>query len=138
MSFEVKGKVEVVYAEQQVTDRFKKREFVIEVQNGMYPEFVKFQLTQERCGLIEPYQKGDEISVSFNLRGRPYNKGSETIYFTNLEAWRVEGGNTATPESHTASTQQPAKQASKPAKSTGGEDVMGMSFSEAGEDELPF
>lgn len=128
MAFEVKGKLEVIYDTQQVTDRFKKREFVLEVQNGMYPEYVKFQLTQDRCGLLDPFSTGDEITVNFNLKGRPYTKDGRTTYFTNLEAWRIDGANVIKPE-----TSSPESSAAG-----GGDDVMGMSFSEAGEDELPF
>lgn len=130
MAFEVKGKLEVIYDTQQVTDRFKKREFVLEVQNGMYPEHVKFQLTQDRCGLLDPFSTGDEINVSFNLKGRPYTKDGKTTYFTNLEAWRIDGGNVIQPDTSTA--------ASNTSTSGSGDDITGMSFSEAGEDELPF
>ncbi|GAA4843938.1 DUF3127 domain-containing protein [Algivirga pacifica] len=91
MSFEVRGKLEVIYPEQQISEKFKKREFVIEVQSGMYPQFIKMQLTQDRCALIDNYQVGQEIMVSFDLKGRPYQKDGQTIYFTNIEAWRVSG-----------------------------------------------
>ena len=127
MAFEVKGKVEVIYQTQQVTDRFKKREFVLEVQNGMYPEYVKFQLTQDRCGLLDPFSVGDEINVSFNLKGRPYTKDGKTTYFTNLEAWRIDSAGAAKAEAPAPNVE-----------SQGGDDITGMSFSEAGEDELPF
>lgn len=89
MSFEIKGKVEVIYPEQQISEKFKKREFVIEVQDGMYPQHIKMQLTQDRCSLIDGYNVGDEINVTFDLKGRPYQKQGETIYFTNVEAWRI-------------------------------------------------
>ncbi|MGB0523041.1 MAG: DUF3127 domain-containing protein [Flammeovirgaceae bacterium] len=130
MAFEVKGKLEVIYETQQVTERFKKREFVLEVQNGMYPEYVKFQLTQDRCGLLDPFSTGEEINVSFNLKGRPYTKDGRTTYFTNLEAWRIDGANVI--------KQTPAATGSSASTTGGSDDISGMSFSEAGEDELPF
>jgi hypothetical protein len=132
MSFVVKGKIVEVYAEAQVTDRFKKREFVIEIQEGMYPEFVKFQLTQDKCDLVVPYKPGDEVQVSFNLRGKPYTKNGTTTYFTNLDAWKIEGAQ----GSATAAASAPAASA-KPA-ATSPPDVTGMSFSEAQSDDLPF
>jgi hypothetical protein len=34
----------------------------------------------------------------FNLRGRPFqNKDGQTLYFTNLEAWRVEAAGAPAP-----------------------------------------
>ncbi len=90
MSYEAKGKLLVKSDEQQISERFRKREFVIEIEDGMYPQQVKFQLTQDRCSLLDDYGLNDEINVHFNLKGRAYQKNSETIYFTNLEAWRIE------------------------------------------------
>ena len=31
--------------------------------------------------------------VSFNLSGKPFVKNGETLYFTNLQAWRLEAAN---------------------------------------------
>jgi hypothetical protein len=90
MAFEVKGVIYDKMDTQVISDRFKKRDFVIEIEDGAYKQHIKFQLTQDRCDLVDNYEKGDEVKVSFNLRGRPYQKGAETIYFTNLEAWRLE------------------------------------------------
>jgi len=101
MAFEVTGKITMIGEEKQVTDRFKKREFVLEIQEGFYAEFIKFQLTQDKCSLIDGFDKDEEVKVSFNLRGRPYNKNGETIYFTNLEAWKIDkqGGEAPQPSS---------------------------------------
>ncbi len=90
MSFEAKGKLIFKGEEQQITERFRKRELVIEIEDGMYPQQIKFQLTQDRCSLLDEYELNDEINIHFNLRGRAYQKNGETIYFTNLEAWRIE------------------------------------------------
>lgn len=93
MSFEVTGNLILKEKVVEVSDRFKKREFVIEVLNERNPDwndFVKFQLTQDRCELIEPYSEGDQLKVSFNLRGRKWEKDGRVNYFTNLEAWRID------------------------------------------------
>ena len=90
MSFEVKGKLYEFFETQQVTDSFKKREFVLEVEDGSYTQYVKFQMTQDRCDLLNSFTKGEDMTVSFSLAGRPYtNAEGQTIYFTNLSAWRL-------------------------------------------------
>lgn len=89
MSFELQGKVDVIFETQQVTDRFKKREFVVATQDGAYTEQIKMQLTQERCDLLDDFNVGDEVKVMFNLKGRAYTKDGKTSYFTNLDAWRI-------------------------------------------------
>jgi hypothetical protein len=93
MNFEINGKVIVKDDTQQISDRFKKREFVIEVENERNPEwndFIKFQLTQDRCDLLEPISLNEEIKVSFNIKGRKWEKDGNVSYFSNLEAWRIE------------------------------------------------
>lgn len=90
MSFEVEGRLHKKLDTVQITDSFKKREFVVEVEDGAYTQIIKFQLTQNNCDKLEPYNEGDQMKVTFNLRGREYNKNGETMYFTNLEAWRLE------------------------------------------------
>ena len=98
--FNVSGTLKEVYQEQQVSDRFKKREFVLTVTSSQYPQYVIFQLTQDKCSLIDPFQAGEEIKVHFNLRGREWkDKEGKIRYFNSLEAWKLEKGasaNTAT------------------------------------------
>lgn len=90
MAYDVTGRLHEIFDEQQVSEKFRKREFVLEVQDGQYPQQIKFQLTQDKSNLIDPYKMGDEVKVTFDLRGRGFNKNGQMLYFTNLEAWRVE------------------------------------------------
>ena len=96
MSFDIQGKLYEAFEEQQISDKFKKREFVLEIPDGSYTQHVKFQLTQDKCSLLDQYKNGDEIKVTFNLTGKPFTKNGQTMYFTNLQAWRIEAaGNNA-------------------------------------------
>lgn len=93
MNFEINGKVILKEDTQQVSDRFKKREFVIEVENERnsdWNDFIKFQLTQDRCDLLETVSVNENIKVSFNIKGRKWEKDGKVNYFSNLEAWRIE------------------------------------------------
>jgi single-strand DNA-binding protein len=92
MSFEVAGKLHKKFDTENKTDTFQAREFVIVVE-GNYPQFVKFQLVQDRCSLVDNFEEGEMITVHFDLRGREWNGK----YFTNLNAWRVEKHEPATP-----------------------------------------
>jgi single-strand DNA-binding protein len=85
-SFEIEGKLIKKFDVESKTSSFQAREFVIEVADGNYPQFVKFQLVQDRCSLIDAFQEGEPIKVHFDLRGREW----QGKYFTNLNAWRVE------------------------------------------------
>jgi hypothetical protein len=95
MSFEINGRLAEKYETQKVSDRFQKREFVIEVKSTgntgyEFVDFIKFQSTQDKCSLLDQFHVDDTIKVSFNLRGRKWEKDGQVSYFTNLEAWRIE------------------------------------------------
>lgn len=93
MAFEITGRLIEKYETQTVSDKFKKREFVVEYRdnpNSSFTEMIKFQLTQERCNLIDQMSAGQEVRVFFNLRGRKWEKDGNVNYFTNLEGWKVE------------------------------------------------
>ena len=87
MSFEIIGKLHKVFDVQAKSEKFQAREFVITT-DGQYPQFIKFQLTQDRCELISKFEEGKDIKVYFDLRGREWNEK----FFTNLNAWKIEAG----------------------------------------------
>jgi len=88
----LKAKILEIFETTQVTDTFKKREFVVEyAENPQYPEFIKFELTQDRCDLISQYKLGDEVDVWFNLRGRKWTDPQGQVkYFNSLQAWKID------------------------------------------------
>jgi len=95
MNFEFKGQLIEKYDTIQVSDKFKKREFVLVkteiVGQQEFTDHVKFQLTQDRCNLIDNYAVGNELNVFFNLRGNRWEKEGKVSYFTNLDVWKIEG-----------------------------------------------
>ncbi|WP_028296432.1 DUF3127 domain-containing protein [Olivibacter sitiensis] len=106
---EIKGKVHEIGAVQQVTDTFKKRDLIVEyAENPQYLEYIRFEATQDRTSLFDNLTPGEEVEVSFNLRGRPWtNKDGITTYFNSLVAWRVNKIAAATPASTTAQPTPP-------------------------------
>ncbi|MCB0505910.1 MAG: DUF3127 domain-containing protein [Cyclobacteriaceae bacterium] len=95
----ISGSIVELMDEQQVTDTFKKREFVVEfAENPQYPEYVKFELIQDKCALLDAHKVGDKVVVHFNLKGRKWtDKEGQVKYFNSLQAWRLdaEGENQA-------------------------------------------
>jgi len=88
MAFQLEGKLHRVFDTEQKTESFQAREFVVETADTQYPQLIKFQLTQDKCALIDNYTVGDELTVHFDLRGREWNER----FFTNLNAWKIEQG----------------------------------------------
>ena len=52
--FTLSGILKVKNDTQQVSEKFKKREFVVTDASGMYPQDILFQLTQERTDQLDP------------------------------------------------------------------------------------
>ncbi len=95
MSYEISGRLAEKFETQKVSDKFQKREFVLEIKSSgtsgyEFVDFIKFQSTQEKCSLLDQFTIDDMVKVSFNLRGRKWEKDGQVSYFTNLEAWRIE------------------------------------------------
>ena len=89
--FKLTGTVKVINDTVQVSEKFSKREFVITDASSMYPQDILFQLTQDKCSLIDAVAVNDTVEVSFNLRGREWvSPQGEVRYFNTLDAWRVE------------------------------------------------
>ena len=95
----ISAKIIEIFETAKVTDTFKKREFVVEYsENPQYPEFVKFEFIQEKCDLLDNYADGDEVEISFNLKGRKWTDPQGTVkYFNTLQAWKIDKKSAAAP-----------------------------------------
>lgn len=99
--FKLTGTVKVVNDTVQISEKFSKREFVVTDTSSMYPQDILFQLTQDKCSMIDGVNVNDQIEVSFNIRGREWvSPQGEVKYFNSLDAWRVEkvGATNAMPQ----------------------------------------
>jgi hypothetical protein len=97
--FKISGIVKLVKDEEVISDKFKKREFILTDASSMYPQDISFQLTQDKCSLADGMKAQDQVEVSFNLRGREWTSPQgEVKYFNTLEAWRIEKMGAAAPQ----------------------------------------
>ncbi|NNC81954.1 MAG: DUF3127 domain-containing protein [Flavobacteriales bacterium] len=107
MAFSIVGKIKVIKETQQITDTFRKREFVLTDDSSNYPQHILFQLTQDNCDLLNGFVEGEEIKIMFNIRGREWTSPqNEVKFFNSLDVWKVE---------RTADTVAPQASASAPA-----------------------
>lgn len=128
MSYELTGKIKAISNTQTFDSDFQKREFVVTT-NEQYPQDIKLELIKDKCALLNSYSVGDEVRVSFNVRGSEYNGK----YYVNLQAWRIS----ANSEDGFANT---AKEARSKAKREPNLNALGRvdSVDDVGEDDLPF
>ena len=95
MALEIVGKLHHKYDTVQVSDKFTKREFILditeEVNGKVYPNYCKMQTTQNKCAVLDSYNVGEEVKVSFNIRGnKAQGKDGKAVVYTNLDAWKIE------------------------------------------------
>ena len=98
--FKIKGVVEKIFDTEHVSEKFKKRMFVLNDQADKYPQTISFQTVQDKVSMLDSIMEGQEVEVSFNLRGREWTSpDGEVKYFNTIEAWRIDGlSTTASPK----------------------------------------
>jgi hypothetical protein len=94
MAFEITGKIIDILPVNQVSDKFRKREFVIEKKDtggaAVFIDYIKFQLVQDKCDIINESFLNEEVKIWFNLKGNKWERDGKVNYFTNLDAWKIE------------------------------------------------
>ncbi len=92
MAIEITGRLHTLFDVKHVTDKFSKREFVIETLDEKYPQTLLLQAAGKKISILDGYKVGDEIKVSINLNGREYKdkKTGEPRFFNSIDAWRIE------------------------------------------------
>ena len=87
---EIIGKVKVVNPEQQISEKFVKRELVITT-DEQYPQHILIEFIQDKVDLIDKLSPGDDVKVHINISGRLWtNPQGEDKYFNSIKGWRVE------------------------------------------------
>jgi hypothetical protein len=88
---EITGKVLEISNPEQVTEKVTKRELILEyAENPQYPEFLKFEVVNDKCALLDNISVGTNVEVSFNLRGRAWtDKTGKKVYFNSLQLWKI-------------------------------------------------
>ena len=83
----MKGAIKLINPIKVISDKFSVREFVIVTDDAKYPQEIIFQTVNDKMDIIAPYGEGQQVTVSFNVRGREYNGK----YYNTLDAWKVQG-----------------------------------------------
>ena len=90
MSLSVKGKISSKLSVESGTSKagkeWKKQSFLVDTGAQYNPE-ICFQLFgNDKIAMLEHYNIGDQVEVSFNLSSREWNGR----YFHNVDAWKIE------------------------------------------------
>lgn len=85
MAYELSGKIKLIQEAKTFDSGFTKREMVVIVEDGKYPQEINIEFVQDKVGLLDKLQAGQEVTVTFDIRGREYNGR----YFNNLQGWKI-------------------------------------------------
>lgn len=91
MAYELTGKVKLIQDLQTFNSGFTKREMVVIVEDGKYPQEINLEFVQDKVNLLNALEIGQEVTVMFDIRGREYNGR----YFNNLQGWKIQTGTSA-------------------------------------------
>jgi len=91
-SFELQGQIVKIFPTHVVSERFQKRDFVVRVEDGKYPQEIVMQFTQQDVNTLDNFKEGDEVKVFGYIRGRMWRKSEydEPKWFNSLAASKVE------------------------------------------------
>jgi len=96
MEYQITGRIAEVYPVNRINERFRKREFVIEhkdTSSGQaYVDFIKLQLVQDKCDIIDESWLRQDVTVTFSIKGNRWEKNGMVNYITNLNALTVTRG----------------------------------------------
>lgn len=96
MSNSLKGTIYKIEDVVVVSDKFKKRNFIIfesyTTQNGYeIQNYISLQVTQDKVDELNNFKAKDKVEVSYNLQGRLWtNKEGVEMCFNTLTAWKIE------------------------------------------------
>jgi hypothetical protein len=91
-SFKLNGVIKMIKPTQQVSEKFSKREFVVtDMSEVQYPQDIQMEFTQDKVALLDTFMEGQEVEVSFNLKGREWvSPTGDVKYFNTLQAFRLD------------------------------------------------
>ncbi len=131
--YEAAGKMKWIGTTQSFPSGFSKREFVVTTAHDKYPQDIKFEVVKDKCPVLDDFNLGQDVQVSFDIRGNEYNGK----YFVNLACWKLQAADGASKASSSSSSepsrrQSPATASSEPSPA----DL--RSDSDFDDDESPF
>ena len=95
MAYDLTGKIKLIQEAQTFNSGFTKREMVVIVEDGKYPQEINIEFVQDKISLLDNLQAGQEVTVTFDIRGREYNGR----YFNNLQGWKISAQGQGNPPS---------------------------------------
>ena len=102
VAYDLTGRIKLIQEAKTFSSGFTKREMVVTVEDGKYPQEISIEFVQDKVALLDDLETGQAVTVTFDIRGREYNGR----YFNNLQGWKIVAASDQSPSS--AEAQSPA------------------------------
>lgn len=94
----ITGTVRTIGKVQDVSASFRKRELIITEPSGQRAQHIPVEFTQDRCGLLDGFNVGEEVTVTAFVNGREWTgRDGVTKFFLSLGGNRIERSGAAVP-----------------------------------------
>jgi hypothetical protein len=94
--FKFKGIAYKVGNVETISDKFRKREFVVTDGADQYPQYIPFTFVNDKCDLLDSIAEGQEVEVSFSLKGREWTSPQGQVkYFSTIEGFAISAQGSA-------------------------------------------
>jgi len=93
--FKFKGIAYKVGNVETISEKFRKREFVVTDGAAQYPQYIPFTFVNDKCDLLDSIAEGQEVEVSFSLKGREWTSPQGQVkYFSTIEGFAITASGT--------------------------------------------
>ena len=106
------GRIKSIAPTQTVgSSNFQKRAFVVTIpdeKDSKWDQHIQLEFIKDKCSILDGYRTGENVEISFNIRGSEYNGRS----FVNLQAFKIERvpGHAGEPPQETHNRNRPRQQ----------------------------
>ena len=94
--FKFKGIAYKVGNVETISEKFRKREFVVTDGASQYPQYIPFTFVNDKCDLLDSIAEGQEVEVSFSLKGREWTSPQGQVkFFSTIEGFAISAQGSA-------------------------------------------
>jgi hypothetical protein len=91
MRFDLNGKLHKLSPTQVISEKFSKREFVLECENGKYNEYVKCEVINDNIKFLDAVEIGYHVNAKCSIKGRYFQKKDGTEGLINsIQAYEIK------------------------------------------------
>jgi len=98
----VEGKIYKIFDTVNVSEKFSKKEFVLEINNNQaYVQKVLFTLIMDKVDLLDGIEEGNDVEVNYQLNGKEWiSPNGEVKFFNTLSVSGIQLKDLTTPQNN--------------------------------------